>query len=371
MVKTPKTRHSKPQREPVTIELEPGDVSRAPTAKQRLDAKTEIFDLVPPPGATADESAAIPPESAAGGSRAHVGRCSAGGSRQRTSRQTSGAARADADGPRRQPRSPMPAPGASTSPSRRRKCRYRSRWAMISSPDAAASRRPTRFAAPRSRRSRHRRRLPMPPPRARVSARLRRAVIGGAVALAGGGLLQFARRCSGAPGGRCAKRPRSSAVEAEIAALKTEIAALKEGGGGPADPEIAGRVDGARPGARPGQGRCRLAAGSDRRRGAGDNAGLQALDARVKQLETAIAGLGQRRQRSPPEELAALNARPRDRALSERIAGVEALVKSAGEADSAIDGRLGALEQSLAALSARSTRRPRSRRSRWPSPPRR
>ena len=38
MVKTPKTRHSKPQREPVTIELEPDAVSRVEKAGDDIDA---------------------------------------------------------------------------------------------------------------------------------------------------------------------------------------------------------------------------------------------------------------------------------------------------------------------------------------------
>ena len=40
MVKTPRTRHSKPQREPVTIELEPGEVSR-------LSGETDTVTDVP------------------------------------------------------------------------------------------------------------------------------------------------------------------------------------------------------------------------------------------------------------------------------------------------------------------------------------
>ena len=72
--------------------------------------------------------------------------------------------------------------------------------------------------------------------------------------------------------------------------------------------------------------------------------GLQALDARIKEIETAIAGLGQGSGGASEAEIAAIN---------EKIAGVEALAKAAGEAGSAVDGRLGALEQSLSALSAK------------------
>jgi hypothetical protein len=78
--------------------------------------------------------------------------------------------------------------------------------------------------------------------------------------------------------------------------------------------------------------------------GAGENAGLQALDARIKEIETAVAGLGQNPGGASGAEIAAIN---------EKVAGVEALAKAAGEAGSAVDSRLGALEQSLSTLSAK------------------
>ena len=78
--------------------------------------------------------------------------------------------------------------------------------------------------------------------------------------------------------------------------------------------------------------------------GAGENAGLEALNAKIAEIETRIAGIGQGTAGATPEEVGAIN---------EKIAGVEALAKAAGEAGSAVDGRLGALEQSLSGLTAK------------------
>src|SRR5690606_41934811 len=54
MVKTPKTRHSRPRREPVTIELEPGEVSRIEKAAEQSDQA----EIVTPNREAAAEQAA-------------------------------------------------------------------------------------------------------------------------------------------------------------------------------------------------------------------------------------------------------------------------------------------------------------------------
>ncbi len=76
--------------------------------------------------------------------------------------------------------------------------------------------------------------------------------------------------------------------------------------------------------------------------GGDGSAALSALEQRITELETSVAGLAQ----SPgsSEEVAALN---------ERIAGIDSLVKAAGEADTAFDGRLGVIEQRVSELRAR------------------
>ena len=78
--------------------------------------------------------------------------------------------------------------------------------------------------------------------------------------------------------------------------------------------------------------------------GAGESAGLEALNSKVAEIETKVASLGQATGGPTPEDLAAIN---------EKIAGVEALAKAAGDVGSVVDGRLGALEQSLSALTAK------------------
>ncbi|TPN61897.1 mitofilin family membrane protein, partial [Mesorhizobium sp. B1-1-5] len=77
--------------------------------------------------------------------------------------------------------------------------------------------------------------------------------------------------------------------------------------------------------------------------GAGDNAGLAALGDKVRQIETAVAALG-KAGNPAPVDLGPLN---------ERLAGLDALVKSAGEAAAKQDGRLTALEQSVSQLSGK------------------
>jgi hypothetical protein len=338
MVKTPKTRHSRPPREPVTIELEPGEVSRAPTPSSPR-ATTEIFDLAPPPGATPDESAAVPPQAAVEAEDA--------GSPAAAAEPPTEAAVADESPPGAEAAAPVPEPGPARfdEPEPAPKMADSKPLGYDFEPGAAASRNTEAAAAKEPP-------IPTPPPtpnppaaRSRIGA-LAAGIIGGVVALAGGGLLQLSG-ILGTPGSG-GLAPGLDVVE-DIAALKTEIAALKQSG--PANPEIAGRVDGLAQAldqvkANVASLQEAIAAG-----GAGENAGLQALDARVKQLETDIAGLSQGGNGPSPEELAALNQTVT--ALSERIAGVEALAKSGGEADTAIDGRLGALEQSLSALTAR------------------
>ena len=184
-----------------------------------------------------------------------------------------------------------------------------------------------------------------PPPAGRAAAgggirMLAAGLLGGLVALAGGGLLQFAGLL-GMPGGDAAPGP--NGVATEVASLKAEIAELRQRpGDGAADTEMSGRVDGlARSVEQLGSDLAALQE-SDGSSG-GDNAALSALDQRLGEVETAITGLSA----GPgpaPETLAPLN---------ERIAGLEAMVKAAGEAAAATDGRLGAIEQSIATLRAK------------------
>jgi hypothetical protein len=71
---------------------------------------------------------------------------------------------------------------------------------------------------------------------------------------------------------------------------------------------------------------------------------VAALNAKISEIETRIGAIGPGPDGATPEDVAAIN---------EKIAGVEALAKAAGEAEASINNRLGALEQSVAALSGK------------------
>ncbi|NUS22008.1 MAG: phage tail protein, partial [Mesorhizobium sp.] len=75
----------------------------------------------------------------------------------------------------------------------------------------------------------------------------------------------------------------------------------------------------------------------------GDGSALKALSDKVGQIETTIAEL-QKNGNTAPVDLGPLN---------EKIAGLDALVKSTGDAAKAEDGRVAALEQSVSQLSSK------------------
>ena len=315
MVKTPRTRHSKAQREPVTIELEPGEVSRlsgeadsasdasSPEAaglEQEADAKAAEDE-------TTAESAADPAMPPADESPSH-------------------------DEDSTFDSAPAPEPAFTETEPKPSGYDFAGNEAANAEPTPRYPREDATSASARP--------VTPEPNRSRIPV-FAAGILGGVVALAAGGLLQFAG-ILGAPGGSGGGTPALGAVEAEIAALKSEIATLKDTGGAAGD--VSARIDGLSQAldqvkADVGSVRQAVESGS-----AGENPGLQALDAKIKEIETAIVGLGQGSGGASEAEIAAIN---------EKIAGVEALANAAGEAGSVVDGRLGALEQSLAALSTK------------------
>ena len=160
--------------------------------------------------------------------------------------------------------------------------------------------------------------------------------------LAGAGLLQFAG-VLGTPAGPGASAPSSSQVESDISGLKAEVAALKESSGsaGAGESSRVEDLSKALDQMKTEVGSLQKAIESGK---GGDTAGLQALGGKIQELETRVSALAQDQGGVAPADLAAVN---------ERIAGVEAVAKSASESDSAIDGRLGVLEQNLSGLSAK------------------
>lgn len=307
MVKTPRTRHSKAQREPVTIELGPDEVSRLAAEDNAATAEPVAYPAKEDIGASEaaaesplEATSSEPPQETTGGESPA----------EQSSETTPEPANAFAD---------------ETKPDENQ-----------TAPDESAE-------GPRPSAAQPEPRTTPPPPRSSRGSAVAAGLAGGIVALLAGGLLQFAG-ILGAPGSTSGSAEPSvpAAVEAEIAALKSEIEGLKAGTDNTG--EMTGRVDALSQAID--QVKSDVAALSQAvdSGGAGDSAGLGALNAKIAEIETRIAEIGPGPDGATPEDITAIN---------EKIAGVEALVKSAGEAASVADGRLGALEQSVSALTTK------------------
>ncbi|MBZ9867818.1 phage tail protein [Mesorhizobium sp. CA15] len=316
MVKTPKMRHSKTRREPVTIELEPGAVSRITDEEAaKAEAKAGQTDE-----AKAEEAAAAsqpePPEEPIHAEQADI-----------EPWEHSDAAQATADKSEAGKDEPeAPYPGASDAPKSQPKG-FDYNFEDASAPGAGAS--ASKASETRSE-TWGEDGVPQPPRRTGVNA-IAAGVVGGVIALAGAGLLQAVGLLgSSGPGGGSLE-----SVNGEIASLKSEIAALKESGG------TSAKIDGLSSALD--QVKADVAALKSSAGQGGDGAALKALGDKVGQIETTVAEL-QKNGNAAPADLGPLN---------EKIAGLDALVKSAGDAAKAEDGRVAALEQSVSQLSGK------------------
>ncbi len=294
MVKTPNTRHSKSRREPVTIELEPGEVSRI---------------------AEETEAAGGPGAEAAAQQAAQVSQPDTTEADAPAAEAAAESAPADEQPPADSPREPEarstgydfdPSPeGNGPSPAENTRA-----GSAASAPEAAAPRRGGGVGA--------------------VAAGL----IGAVIALAGAGALQYAGLL-GAPGGSL------EGVNSEIAALKGELAAARQGNS--ANDALARLND--------------LSAALDKLRadlaavqktaetaGGADTAALEGLGDKVATLETTVSALQQAGSQQQAVDLGPLN---------ERLDALDAGVKAATDAASKEDGRVAALEQSLSQLSGK------------------
>ncbi|RAZ74852.1 COG4223 family protein [Mesorhizobium atlanticum] len=316
MVKTPKMRHSKTRREPVTIELEPGAVSRI-TDEDAAKAEAAQTDE-----AKAEEAAAASqpeaPEEPIHAEQADI-----------EPWEHSDAAQATSDKPEAGMNEPeKPYPGGSDAP------KSQPKGFEYNFEDAPAASAGASTAKPSETRSETRGedRVPQPSRKTGVNA-IAAGVIGGVIALAGAGLLQ-AVGMLGAPGSGGGSL---DGVNGEIASLKSEIAALKESG----DKGASAKVDGLSSALE--QVKSDVAALKSSAGQGGDGAALKALGDKVGQIEAAVAEL-QKNGNAAPVDLGPLN---------EKIAGLDALVKSTGDAAKAEDGRVAALEQSVSQLSGK------------------
>ncbi|MBD0413945.1 phage tail protein [Oryzicola mucosus] len=285
MVKTPRTRHSKSTREPVTIDLDPDAVKRVDEAT--VETPQEPF---------ASESASPPVDETPTGDAAPV----------------------DADAtPETQP-SPEPSgydfsePSVSDAP-------VQEPAAEISEPpvEETVAEQSAYRAAPR----------PEPAPRRKGGSSLMAGVAGAAIALAVAAGLQYSGLLA-APTGS-GDSTQVAALQSELDAVKQQLAALSNAPSAPGD---AGALD---------QLRSELAAlkSEVESGGAADSGGLAALDERLKSIESSVAAASENT--ASQDEITALN---------ERITGLDATLKSATDGTSAIEGRIGALEQTISGL---------------------
>jgi hypothetical protein len=291
MVKTPKTRHSKTHREPVVIDLDPDQVARA------------VEDPVPAPDADPATTPEPQPDASADFEAWEQANPSA------ASEPGMNWPPAEAEGPGNaeardqvEPVKEKPSANAENEQPRQEK--------MTASPNEPKSSRATGMSG------------------------LAAGIVGGIVALAGDGALQFAG-ILGAPGAGGSL----DGVNNDIAAMKSEIAAItKSETGGEAAARVKGLSDALD------QVRADVAAlKSATASGSGADAELAALSDKVQSIEATVSALDK------PAEATPADLGP----LTEKLAALDALVKSAGDATAEQQSRLGALEQSLSQLSAK------------------
>ncbi|MER8826280.1 phage tail protein [Mesorhizobium sp. M0938] len=315
MVKTPKMRHSKSRREPVTIELEPGAVSRVAdenAANGRTDeAKAEeaanASQPAPEEPMHADQTDIEPWE--------HADVAPPAGPEE------------PAEGGTKGPEGPKPTYPAGSDASAKRAFDYSFDDASAKTSETGAS---GTEEAPKEPRNED---LAAHPKRGGING-IAAGIIGGVIALAAAGGLQFAGLL-GAPG---AGGVSLDGINGEIASLKSEIAGLKDTAG---NNDASAKVDGLSSALDQVKTDVVALKSAVEQGGAGDTAGLAALGDKVRQIETAVAALGQAGN-TAPVDLGPLN---------EKLTGLDAAVKSAGETAKAQDGRLAALEQSVSQLS--------------------
>lgn len=290
MVKTPKTRHSKTHREPVTIELEPGAVSRVEEAG-KPEAEAEAVS------ATTGDEAMAPAETRTA---------------EAAARAESGYASYDYSFDNEQAaETPKAEASTSTSTSDAGRARASGAAASASTASTALPRQPTSGLLP--------------------------GLAGGLIALLVAGGLQYAG-VLGAPSGGAAGTAGDEQTQAEIASLKSQLSDLSAAasGGG----ELKGQVEGLTTAVN--EVKSEIEALKSAPGQAGSSEALAGLDGRIKQIETAVSSLSQNSGAST--EIATLN---------ERVAGLDAAVKSAGEAATADDGKIATLEQSVSALTSK------------------
>jgi hypothetical protein len=312
MVKPPKTRHSKTQRDPVTIELEPGAVSRV---SENLDATV----------ATPETENGAPNEPVSAEDIQHAG--SPG----------SDAASSNADGAKESDWVSFDQPekqteDATSEPPTGSSVEFGRTWTEQGA-EATSSVPPV---APR-------------PPRQSGFPGLTAGFLGGVIALVGVGGLQYAGLWpSSAPAADGASQGAVTALQSEMTGLRERIAELQSNSGG-ADVEglrqsfgeATARVDGLSTTVEQVKTEVTALKSAIESGGAGENAGLQALQTKIAEIEKSIAAVGETDAGAASADVSAIGG---------KLAAVETAVNAATTAASANDGRIGTVEKGLQTL---------------------
>jgi hypothetical protein len=344
MVKTPRTRHSRPSREPRTIDLDPQDVKAIDPADlagpdpSGLDAAAG-----PSPAEPADPAELIEPaqpvESADPAGPADLAEAAPAAGAERDDALLAVPPSEDVslldEAPKPEAEPVSTEDGAATAAQGEAEPLEAAAMRETASDEATRPARGSTSASgsPSASRPPSARESPSAPEPTRRSGRAGRFVAGlagGVVALVLAALLQLAGLLGhpGAPSD-------TGGLQAQIDGLKAQVEAVASAPAEAGSAELAAGLDAVRKDVTALQEA--LSAGA-----AGDGPALQALDRRLADLEAAVAALGPAS--GTADDMAA---------LGERITAVEAAAKAAQQAADGVGGRVEALEQSVAALAAR------------------
>jgi hypothetical protein len=375
MVKPPKIRHSKSRKEPLTIELGPDEVSRIDTAKAEEPATeaatpdiaasetteqpshpVEAPAAEPSEPVAAEVSAAADMPSAEEAATAEAKAEAAGTGADAATASEAGAADSDATSQQRPADedttifmgSEWPPEPQSTTDAEAKPDDERVSHAFGRDPDT-----PPPSSASRAERGAEEPPIhatPVPERRRSGLSTVAAGIIGGVITLLGAGALQYAGVLP-SPGGTTAPAGDAEAIavlKTELAALQEEVDQVKAGSGGDTSgltqqvtdlstnvQGLSGALD---------QVKADVAAlkSAVSQGGAGDRAAVEALNQKIAELEKSVAALGQAGSAVTQEAIDAIN---------QKLAAVETAAADAAAQAKAGDGRLAALEQSVASLS--------------------
>lgn len=324
MVKTPKMRHARTPREPVTIDLGPDEVRRIKDETAAESAASEAATGTDARETPFEDTAGKTPDAAseAAGGESTVG--------EQAESEASAASFAAAT-----PEEPLSNATSQSAEDNSEPGRF-GRTASTETPGSAPASQPARPS--------------------RTSA-LAAGLIGGIVALAGGGALQFAGMLP-SPGGTSGATADVSVLQAEVAALKQQVSGLGNGAAAAGVEELRKAVGDsaatiATISAKVETLSADLAAlkSSVEAGGSGDGAAAAALGSRLDTLEAALGTLDAKVAALPQEGAGA--AAEEIARLAGRIDGIEKAVNAAGAQTVDAEGRIAALEKSLADIGAK------------------